>query len=56
MTLDINPSWVTFNFYDHPVAGQPGLVVGRKLIDAMQRPADRYLGAESRDFVMISTR
>ena len=42
MTLDINPEWVTFNFYAH-TAGQPGEVAGTKLYPEMQRPADRYL-------------
>ncbi len=54
MTLDINPEWVTFNFFQHDSAGQVG---GTKLYPQMQRPASRYLGPthESRDFVMAST-
>lgn len=55
MTLDINPEWVTFNFYSHPngigtPAGSP-----TKLYPQMQRPADRYLGPtrESRDFFLV---
>jgi hypothetical protein len=56
MSLDINPNWVTFNFYDHPDASHPDVVTGRKLIPSMQRPADRYLSSESRDFVTVSTR
>nr|MDQ2726215.1 phosphodiester glycosidase family protein [Actinomycetota bacterium] len=54
MTLDINPEWVTFNFYLHEVSGQ---VSGVKLYPKMQRPASRYLGPthESRDFVLAST-
>ncbi len=55
MTLDINPEWVTFNFFDHPDARRPDVVQGRKLINGMQRPADRYLSKESRDFFSIST-
>ncbi len=53
MTLDINPEWVTFNFYLHDGAGQ---VNGVKLYPQMQRPASRYLGPthESRNFVMAS--
>ena len=49
MTLDINPKWVTFNFFDHPGAA-PSLAVvrGHKLIDTKKRPADRYLSKESR--------
>ena len=42
MTLDINPEWVTFNFYVH-AAGQPAEIGGTKLYLEMQRPADRYL-------------
>ncbi len=54
MTLDINPEWVTFNFYAHP-AGQAGQVTGTKLYPEMQRPADRYLPPvwEARDFFEV---
>jgi hypothetical protein len=54
MTLDINPEWVTFNFYSH-VPGHPGEVVGHKLYPAMQRSADRYLPPvwEARDFYEV---
>jgi hypothetical protein len=55
MTLDINPEWVTFNFFDHPARQSPTLVTGRKLVSTMKRPADRYLTKESRDFFTIST-
>ncbi len=53
MALDINPEWVTFNFFVHQANGQ---TEGAKLYPSMQRPADRYLGptAESRDFFTIS--
>jgi hypothetical protein len=56
MALDINPEWVTFNFYSHPSARDPSMVVPAKLYPQMQRPADRYLGPtrESRDFFAIS--
>jgi hypothetical protein len=55
MTLDINPEWVTFNFYAHGAA-DPSLVSASKLYPQMQRPATRYLGPEheSRDFFMVS--
>ena len=56
MTLDINPEWVTFNFFQHPDPSQPWVVKGQKLYPEMQRPADRYLSPESRDFFTISTR
>ena len=54
MTLDINPEWVTFNFYAHP-AGQPAQVTGTKLYPQMQRSADRYLPPvwEARDFFEV---
>jgi hypothetical protein len=57
MTLDINPEWVTFNFYTHPNRADPNEVVGAKLYPQMQRSADRYLGPteESRDFFSVST-
>lgn len=54
MALDLNPEWVTFNYFTH----QPdGTTVGSKLYPQQQRPADRYLGPtqESRDFFAIST-
>ncbi len=56
MTLDINPEWVTFNFYSHPNPSDPSVVQPSKLYPQMQRPADRYLGPteESRDFLMVS--
>jgi hypothetical protein len=55
MTLDINPEWVTFNFFEHPAGATTP--AGVKLYPQMQRPADRYLGPtpESRDFFVVST-
>jgi hypothetical protein len=54
MALDLNPEWVTFNFFAHPA----GSVVptATKLYPSMERPADRYLGPtpESRDFFAVS--
>ena len=54
MTLDINPEWVTFNFYAR-AAGQPSEVAGSKLYPEMQRSADRYLPPvwEARDFFEV---
>ncbi len=54
MTLDINPEWVTFNFYSHSAAS-PAQVTGTQLYPEMQRPADRYLPPvwESRDFYEV---
>ena len=56
MALDINPEWVTFNFYSHPNPADPSLINPAKLYPQMQRPADRYLGPtpESRDFFTVS--
>jgi len=55
MTLDINPEWVTFNFYQHNPA-QRSVISASKLYPQMQRPATRYLGPtrESRDFFTLS--
>ncbi|MDE3207181.1 MAG: phosphodiester glycosidase family protein [Acidobacteriota bacterium] len=57
MTLDINPEWVTFNFYTHPNPTNPANIDAAKLYPQMQRTATRYLGPtpESRDFFTIST-
>jgi len=54
MTLDINPEWVTFNFYLHQ-PGHPLDVTGVKLYPEMQRSADRYLPPvwEARDFYEV---
>jgi hypothetical protein len=54
MTLDINPEWVTFNFYSHSAA-DPTQLTGTKLYPEMQRPADRYLPPvwEARDFYEV---
>jgi hypothetical protein len=55
MTLDINPEWVTFNFYNHARGIGSPIVTSTKLYPRMERPATRYLGPtrESRDFFMI---
>lgn len=55
MTLDINPEWVTFNFYEHSPAN-PDVVTATKLYPQMQWPATRYLGPtrESRGFFTVS--
>lgn len=55
MTLDINPYWVTFNFYSHPDGIGSLVIVPSKLYPSMQRSAYRYLGPtrESRDFFMV---
>jgi hypothetical protein len=55
MALDINPEWVTFNFYGHPNPADPSQLDPAKLYPQMQRPATRYLGPtqESRDFFTV---
>ncbi len=55
MTLDLNPEWVTFNFYAHTDPADPSAVEGEKLYPEMQRSANRYLDPDSRDFFTIST-
>ena len=54
MALDLNPTWVTFNFFNHTDAS--GVPTATKLYPSMRRPADRYLGPtrESRDFFVVS--
>jgi hypothetical protein len=56
MALDINPEWVTFNFYTHPTPANPSSLVPAKLYPQMRRSASRYLGPtrESRDFFTVS--
>jgi hypothetical protein len=56
MTLDINPEWVTFNFFSHPDASNPSLIKPSSLYPQMQRPSDRYLGPtlEARDFFTVA--
>ena len=58
MALDINPEWVTFNFYSRPDPVDPTQIQAMKLYPQMVRPATRYLGptAESRDFFAVSLR
>ena len=54
MTLDINPEWVTFNFFepDSSTGGEDA----SKLYPEMERPATRYLAPthESRDFFALT--
>ncbi|MGH9122879.1 MAG: hypothetical protein ACRDYC_13215, partial [Acidimicrobiales bacterium] len=58
MTLDINPEWVTFNFFSHTDPTDATQVTGTSLYPDMGRPATRYLGPteESRDFFTVSVR
>jgi Phosphodiester glycosidase len=51
MELDINSYWVTFNSYRAPGALQP-----QKLLGEMERPANRYLEPDDRDFFAVFER
>ncbi len=55
MQLDINSYWVTFNFYQWVQQGASGYLVGTKLTPAIERPANRYLTPDSRDFFYLTT-
>ena len=51
MELDINSYWVSFNAYAGPGAQQPS-----KLLEGMERPAERYLAPDDRDFFAVYRR
>jgi hypothetical protein len=51
MELDINSYWVSFNTYAEPGARQPS-----KLLGGMERPAERYLSPDDRDFFAVYLR
>jgi Phosphodiester glycosidase len=51
MELDINSYWVSFNTYAEPGARQPS-----KLLEGMERPAERYLSPDDRDFFAVYLR
>ncbi len=51
MELDINSYWVSFNAYAEPGARQPS-----KLLGGMERPAERYLSPDDRDFFAVYLR
>ena len=51
--LDINTSWVTLTMF---TSNGHGGVVPWKLLPSMQRPADRYLVAGTRDFFELDER
>ncbi len=55
MQLDINSYWVTFNFYQWVPQGSGGHLVGTKLTPAIERPANRYLTPDTRDFFYLTT-
>ena len=51
MELDINSYWISFNTYAAPGALQPG-----KLLSETERPAERYLSPDDRDFFAVFKR
>ncbi|HXA54815.1 MAG TPA: hypothetical protein VNV37_08070 [Solirubrobacteraceae bacterium] len=51
MELDINSYWTTFNAYARPGARAPF-----KLLEEMERPAERYLTPDDRDFFAVYLR
>ncbi len=51
MELDINSYWISFNTYATPGAGDPS-----KLLGETERPADRYLSPDDRDFFAVYLR
>jgi hypothetical protein len=52
MELDINPEWTTLMVYS-PTGTS---VVATKMLNNMQRPADRYLHSGTRDFIELDLR
>lgn len=53
MELDINPSWVSLMTY---AGTSPTTITATKLLSNMQRPAERYLRSNTRDFIELDTR
>jgi len=56
MELDINPSWMSFNFYGAATAGDPSSVVGTKLLPEQHKAGNRYLTDDARDFFAVFRR
>jgi hypothetical protein len=57
MELDINTAWVDFFTYGPPAPGDPpGSLTSTKLLPSMQAASNRYLTANSRDFVALFRR
>ncbi len=53
MELDINPEWVSLMTY---TGTSPTTIAATKLLPNMQRPADRYLHSNTRDFIELDIR
>ncbi|MGF1430568.1 hypothetical protein [Kitasatospora sp. LaBMicrA B282] len=59
MQLDINPAWMSFNYYQPGAAGSataPADLTPTKLLPDQERPADRYFEPTSRDFTAVYAR
>ena len=54
MELDINTSWVSYFTYTGGDASGP--IQGTRLLPDMERPPDRYLSGNSRDFIALFAR
>ncbi|WP_035798316.1 phosphodiester glycosidase family protein [Kitasatospora mediocidica] len=54
MQLDINPAWMSFNYYQP--GSDPQSPTPVKLLSDQERPADRYFEPTSRDFTAVYAR
>jgi Phosphodiester glycosidase len=54
MELDINVSWVSY--FTYTGGGTAGPIQGTRLLPNMERPPDRYLTGNSRDFIGLFAR
>ncbi|MDH6579051.1 phosphodiester glycosidase family protein [Kitasatospora sp. MAP5-34] len=54
MQLDINPAWMSFNYYQ--AGPDPLSPTALKLLPDQERPADRYFEPTSRDFTAVYAR
>ena len=53
MELDINPAWMSFMYYRHPLAASPRPV---NMLPTQIQPPDRYFSPSSRDFTAVYAR
>ncbi|MCX4747008.1 phosphodiester glycosidase family protein [Kitasatospora sp. NBC_01287] len=53
MQLDINPAWMSYNYYQ---GADPASLTPTKLLPDQERPADRYFEPTSRDFTAVYAR
>ncbi|HVN50116.1 MAG TPA: phosphodiester glycosidase family protein [Acidimicrobiales bacterium] len=56
MELDVYPTATTFNFYGAVESDNPASVLGAKMLPNQDKPGDRYLSPDSRDFVAVFER